>query len=106
MGRASGLEYVKYGSWDGSRVVYRYSPPGHPPGLHHPGYTPAQARRSIRCGTAVHGYVGGANSAVGLKSVDQLSLGTQISDIRDMTEVYNVATAGNPNDHKYILGND
>ena len=43
---------------------------------------------------------------VGLKSVAQLSLGSHISDIRGMTEVYNLANAGNPDDHYVILGND
>ena len=28
------------GPWVGGRVVYRYSPPSHPPRLHHPGYYP------------------------------------------------------------------
>ena len=36
---------------------------------------------------------------VGLISDDGLSLSTQISDNRGMTEVYNVAVAGNPDDH-------
>ena len=46
------------------------------------------------------------NSVVGLKSVGQLSLGTQISGFPGMTEVYNVIKAGNPNDQKLIPGND
>ena len=37
--------------------------------------------------------------AVGLKSVAQLSLSAQISGSEGMTEVYNVAVAGNPDDH-------
>ena len=40
--------------------------------------------------------------AVGLKSVDQLSLGARFSGLRGITEVYNVIKAGNPNDQKYI----
>ena len=44
--------------------------------------------------------------AVGLKSVAQLSLSAQFSDIRGITEVYNLANAGDPNDHKAIPGNE
>ena len=42
-----------------------------------------------------HGQSRGANSAVGLKSVDQLTLGLRFSDIRGMTEVYNLSEIGN-----------
>ena len=45
------------------------------------------------------------NMVVGLKSVAQLSLVPQISGFRGITEVYNVAVAGIPNDHKDIPGN-
>ena len=55
---------------------------------------------------AVRGYVGGANSAVGLKSVRQLSLCGHFSGFRVMTEVYNLLEAGNPNDHKCIPGTE
>ena len=81
-------------------------PSTHPytlPGTHpvpHPGYTPASTAgppHRLQCGT-VRGTQ--SNMAVGLRSVHQLSLYYQISDIRGMTEVYNVAIAGNPNDHK------
>ena len=41
----------------------------------------------------------GVNMVVGLKSVDQLSLGAHFSGSRTITEVYNLATAGIPNDH-------
>ena len=37
VGRASGLEYVKYGVLGGYRVVHRYSPPRYPPESHTPG---------------------------------------------------------------------
>ena len=52
----------------------------------------------------VYGYTGAGtygevNSVVGLKSVQQLTLSGQIWDIRGMTEVYNLLTVGNPNDH-------
>ena len=49
---------------------------------------------------------GGVNMVVGLKSVGQLSLDVHFSDIRGMTEVYNVEITGNPDDHKDIPGND
>ena len=55
---------------------------------------------------AVRGYVGGANSAVGLKSVAQLSLDVHFSGFQTMTEVYNLRNTGNPNDHKYIPGTE
>ena len=43
---------------------------------------------------------------VGLESVDQLTLDAQISDIKGMTEVYNLRIAGNPNDHNLIPGTE
>ena len=43
---------------------------------------------------------------VGLKSVDQLSLYDRFSDIRDMTEVYNLRIAGRINNHLFIVGTD
>ena len=49
---------------------------------------------------------GQSNSAVGLISVAQLTLGTQISGIRGITEVYNLVKTGNPNNHFFIPGND
>ena len=42
--------------------------------------------------------------AVGLKSVDQLTLYASISDIRGITEGYNLRIAGNPNDQFFIPG--
>ena len=39
------------------------------------------------------------NMVVGLNLVGQLTLDAQISDITGMTEVYNLAVAGIPNDH-------
>ena len=52
------------------------------------------------------GHAGQRNSGVGLISVDQLSLDAQISDIRGMTEVYNLSEVGRINNHLYILGNE
>ena len=48
----------------------------------------------------------GLNSAVGLISVEQLTLGTHFSGSRGMTEVYNLVEVGNPDDHIYIPGTD
>ena len=44
--------------------------------------------------------------AVGLKSVGQLSLDAQISDIRGITEGYNVVKAGRINNHYVIPGTE
>ena len=44
--------------------------------------------------------------AVGLISVQQLTLVVHFSDIRGITELYNLAVAGNPNDQNVIPGND
>ena len=44
--------------------------------------------------------------AVGLKSVDQLSLDARISGFRGITEGYNLVTVGNPNDHLVIPGTE
>ena len=38
--------------------------------------------------------------AVGLRSVDQLSLYVHFSEIQGITEGYNLEIAGNPNNHK------
>ena len=43
---------------------------------------------------------------VGLISVEQLTLDAQISDIRGMTEVYNLVRIRNPDDHFSISGTD
>ena len=78
-----------------------YPPPAAPPRVHPRYRTPEhQVRYGVRC------VAGGVNSAVGLKSVAQLSLDDHFSGFRDMTEGYNLVYAGNPNDHKYIPGND
>ena len=82
---------------------YRYSPPGQLPSPTTPG-TPLPAP-----GAPVLPYTRpsrGVKEAVGLKSVHQLSLYAQISDIRDMTELYNLLRIDNPNDHNLILGTE
>ena len=43
--------------------------------------------------------------AVGLRSVDQLCLSAQISDIRGITEVYNLVQLGRIINHFVIPGN-
>ena len=72
--------------------------PASPPRVHLP--PPHAHRRTRTCRAREY------NSAVGLRSVDQLSLSAQISGFRGMTEVYNLIKAGIPNDHKYIPGTD
>ena len=70
--------------------MYRYSPPAHPPSLHHPGYTspyPAAGLYTADMAAAVYSQL---NIAVGLKSVAQLSLSARISGFQGMTEVYNL----------------
>ena len=54
----------------------------------------------------LHGPTRGVNMVVGLKSVQQLSLGARFSGFQGMTEVYNLAVAGIPNDHNTIPGFD
>ena len=76
---------------------YRYSPPQHPPGPHYPGYTLPVRHWHVHCRT---GMVPSSKCAVGLKSVEQLSLSAEFSGFRGMTEVYNLLVAGNPDDHK------
>ena len=82
---------------------YRYSPSRPPTGPHTPG-TPSQhppARCHCRTGMSQE-----PNSAVGLYSVDQLSLYAHFSGFWGMTEAYNLAIAGNPNDHNLITGTE
>ena len=95
MGRALALEYVKYGYLGGSWVVPGSTPSQDHPRPHHPGYTspPTAVRhRYTECSPQL---VPRTNSAVGLKSVEQLSLCPLFSDLRTMTEVYNLVRIGN-----------
>ena len=64
--------------------------PGTPP-LHH---GPVLHPPSVQCR--------GLNIAVGLISVEQLSLDTHFSDIQGMTEVYNLLRIGRINNH-YVI---
>ena len=102
VGRASNLKYVKYGSWVGAWVGTGIAlQPTHPipttPGT--PSPYPYMPYVALLLAARL-------KEAVGLKSVDQLSLGTHFSGFRGMTEVYNLSIAGNPNDHFYIPGNE
>ena len=53
-----------------------------------------------------HGYTAAGKYGRGLKSVDQLTLSVYSSGFQGMTEVYNLAVAGNPDDHNDIRGTD
>ena len=82
-----------------------YSPPGHPPGpllIPHPGYTPSSPARLDHAAVP---HSRGVKEAVGLKSVDQLSLSAHFSGSGVMTEVYNLLKIGRIINHKYIPGN-
>ena len=81
----------------------RYSTPPDPPSSHYPGYTPPPG-----IVYTVYGYSMPARSkvAVGLISVEQLSLYAHFSGFQGITEGYNLAIAGNPDDHNVIPGTD
>ena len=95
MGRALALEYVKYGCPGMVLVGTGIAPPDPTR------YTPPRVHPSYRTWvlpgmvTVPRGHAGQLNSAVGLKSVDQLTLGRHFSGLRTMTEVYNLLTVGN-----------
>ena len=93
---------MKYGSREGRRVVPGIAPPSPPtippPRVHLP-TEPPSTRQRTRVLTAV-------NMVVGLISVDQLTLGLLFSDIRGMTEVYNLIKVRRINNHFVIPGND
>ena len=104
MGRAWPQNKVIYGSWDGAWVGTGIAPhPAHP-ATHYPGYT--SPYRAVPPGMVQRcsGQSGQRNMVVGLILVDQLSLYARFSGFIGITEVYNVARAGIPNDHKYIPG--
>ena len=90
MGRASDLNMTKYGVLEGVLVVPRYSPPGPPQSSTTPGTPPLPHLGTPWHVTVPRGHVPAKNSAVGLKSVAQLTLSTLFSDIRGITEVYNL----------------
>ena len=71
-----------------------------------PGTPPPTRRHPVLTRAVTAGPYPRPNSAVGLKSVQQLTLGAQISRFRGITELYNLVKAGNPNDHFSIPGTD
>ena len=102
MGRALGLEYVKYRvlGWLGTGYRYSPRPPTQPyPPRVHP-YPPMPLVY-----ISVHGSAEQL-MAVGLRSVDQLTLSAKISGFRGMTEVYNLVKLGRTNNHSFIPGNE
>ena len=102
MGRVLRPEYVKYGSGRVVRVGTGIALPTTHPSRTTPGTPPPPVpHRTVMVRSEVSW-----DHAVGLISVDQLSLYLYISDIRGITEVYNVVTAGNPNDHYVIPGTE
>ena len=87
-------------------VGTRYSPPQYPPDPHTPG-TPSPTMPVVLMTSVLpRGAAARKNSVVGLISVQQLSLSTQISGSRGITEGYNLVRIGIPNDHKSIPGNE
>ena len=82
----------------------RYSTPPSHPAIPHPGYTPAHPGVP---GPARPGFAGPgtlSQEAVGLKSVDQLSLSVLFSGFRGITEGYNLLRIGRITNHLYIPG--
>ena len=94
MGRASSLKYTEIwvlgGSWWVPGIVPLQPTPVPP----HPGYTPAPHIAGPGMLHGLHAVSGQRNTAVGLISVDQLSLYGLFSDIRTITEVYNLVRIG------------
>ena len=95
VGRALRLNICKYGSWDEWDLGTGIAPlpttqlPTTPGTPLPPQYMPYVARAVSQT----------QNSAVGLISVDQLSLVSRFSGFLGMTEVYNLSDVGIPNDH-------
>ena len=71
-------------------VGTRYSIPPYPPSPHHPGYTPPTQHAAVLMTAVPHAVSRGVNMVVGLIYVGVRTLSTEISDIRVMTEVYNL----------------
>ena len=78
-------------SWEGTGWVPDIALPATHPATH-PGYTSPSAWRYLSGYTAVSGRV---NMVVGLISVAQLTSRALFSDIRGMTEVYNLVKIDN-----------
>ena len=98
VGRAISQKYTKYGSWEATGWVPGIAPsrptPATPPRVHLP--LPVLMHAVTQRSAASYKVV------VGLRSVDQLTLRARFSDILGITEGYNLAIAGNPNDHFLI----
>ena len=80
---------------------YRYSTPPGPPGYPYPGYT---SPPDVTYADTPRGQSARLKDAVGLKSVDQLSLSDHFSEFRGITEGYNLVKAGKSNNHFVIPG--
>ena len=106
VGRALRLYITKYGSWDGAWVVPGIAPSQAPPVPTTPGTPLPYPTVVLMTSVLPRGAAAQKNSVVGLKSVEQLSLSTQISGFQGMTEVYNLSAAGIPNDQKCIPGTE
>ena len=72
---------------------------------HTPGTPPPYPRYTAVMVTVPHSAAARKNSAVGLESVDQLSLVAHISRSGTITEVYNLSKTGRINNHSFIPGN-
>ena len=96
------LNMAKYGSWRAIWVVPGIVPlPTHP----HPTTpgTPPHCRMVMGgLATLPHGSYGGRNIAVGLKSVEQLTLSPVFSGFQGFTEGYNLSKIGRINNHSFI----
>ena len=90
VGRAKAWNMTKSGSWDWYGVGTGIAPSG-PPQTAPPRVHPSPTRYTQHVNA---GYVTAKERVVGLKSVAQLTLGALFSDLRGITEVYNLSIAG------------
>ena len=94
------------GPWDGLGCVPGIVPLPAPQSYHHPGYTPPHHMLTPGLITVPHVHVPEVNSAVGLKSVDQVSLSLHFSGFQGFTEVYNLVEIHKITNHSVIPGNE
>ena len=81
------------GPWDGHWVVPGIAPlPAHP-SYRTPGTPPVTTEQVPACYSAVQCQYGGVIMVVGLRSVGVRLLSARISDLRGITEVYNLPVA-------------
>ena len=97
---------VNMGPWDGLGGCTGIAHPATHPVRTTPGTPPPYRTPEHQVRYGVHGYVGGRNMVVGLKSVRQLSLSVHFSGFLSMTEVYNLMRIGRINNHYVIPGTD